>query len=61
MDGGVALGASLLTIGTVKIVNIIKSRKGTKENEIEAVKLELTEKINEYASKHIEEGGGDNE
>ena len=55
------MGASLLTIGTVKIVNIIKSRKGTKENEIEAVKLELTEKINEYASKHIEEGGGDNE
>lgn len=59
--GVAALGASLLTIGTVKIVNIIKSRKVTKENEIEAVKLELTEKINEYASKHIEEGGRDNE
>ena len=52
-----ALGASLVT---AKIVNVIKSRKQLKENEIEAVKSELIEKINEYDSKHIEEGGEDN-
>lgn len=55
-----ALGASLVTAGTAKIVNVIKSRKQLKENEIEAVKSELIEKINEYDSKHIEEGGEDN-
>lgn len=59
--GVTALGASLLTIGTVKIFNIIKSRKITKENDFEAAKLELTENINKYASQHIEKGGEDNE
>lgn len=52
-----ALGASVLTASTVKMVNVIKSRKQTKENEIEAIKSELIEKINEYDSKHIEEEG----
>lgn len=55
-----ALGASLVTVGTAKIINIIKSRKQLKENEIDAVKSELIEKINKYDSKHIEEGGEDN-
>lgn len=55
-----ALGSSLLTIGTVKIVNVIKSRKKIKESELKAVKLELIEKINEYDSNSIEEGEKDN-
>ena len=55
-----ALGASLVTDRTAKIINIIKSRKQLKENEIDAVKSELIEKINKYDSKHIEEGGEDN-
>ena len=59
--GVAALGASLLTVGTVKIVNVIKSRKQIKENEIAEVKLELGEKINEYDSKHIGEGDENNE
>ena len=59
--GVAALGASLLTVGTVKIVNVIKSRKQIKENEIAEVKLELVEKINEYDSKHIGEGDENNE
>lgn len=61
--GVTALGASLLTVGTIKIVNIIKSRRGKKEEEIEEIKRELIEGVEECEAKNNEvaTGGEKNE
>lgn len=56
-----ALGASLLTLSTIKIVNITRSHKQKRESEGEMAKAELIAKINEYDKTQIEEGGVSNE
>lgn len=59
--GVTALGASLLTAGIIKIVNITKYHKQIKENEIGVIKSKLVENINEYDLKHLEEERENNE
>lgn len=56
--GITAVGASLLTAGTIKIINIFKARKYKKNEEI---KKELIEEIKEYDAKNTSEEGVDDE
>ena len=55
--GVAAVGASLLTAGTIKIVDYFKSRK-TNNLEIEIAKEELIKGIKEYDAAHPDEEGG---
>lgn len=59
--GITAVGASLLTAGTIKIINIFKARKYKKNEEIEEIKKELIEQIKEYDAKNTSEEGVDDE
>lgn len=60
--GVAAVSASLLTVGTIKIVNMFKARKDKKSEEIEEIKKELIEGIKEYDAKNTpEEGGAEDE
>lgn len=55
--GVAAVGASLLTAATIKIVDHFKSRK-TDNLEIEIAKEELIKGIKEYDAAHPDEEGG---
>lgn len=55
--GVAAVGASLLTAATIKIVDYFKSRK-TNNLEIEIAKKELIKGIKEYDAAHPDEEGG---
>ena len=55
--GVAAVGASLLTAVTIKIVDYFKSRK-TNNLEIEIAKEELIKGIKEYDAAHPDEEGG---
>lgn len=56
--GVAAVGASLLTAATIKIVDYFKSIK-TNNLEIEIAKEELIKGIKEYDAAHLDEEGGD--
>ena len=55
--GVAAVGASLLTAATIKIVDYFKSRN-TNNLEIEIAKEELIKGIKEYDAAHLDEEGG---
>lgn len=54
--GAAAVGATLLTTATIKIVDYLKSRKNNNNIEIEMAKKELIKGIKEYDESH-EKGG----
>lgn len=53
--GVAAMGASLLTATTIKVVDSFKSRKKNNEAEIEKAKAEIINGIKEYDATHPEE------
>ena len=53
--GVAAVGASLLTAATIKVVDYFKSRKKNNEAEIEKAKEEIINGIKEYDAAHPEE------
>ena len=58
----ISLGASLFTVGLMKINNDLKTRKESKKKEIKKIETKLIEEIEEYDSKNTsEEGGVDDE
>lgn len=57
--GVTALGASLLTLGVIKIRSIIKVRKNNNNEQIEIIKEELIEVIKEHDAKYQELEIGD--
>ena len=59
--GVAAVGASLLTAGTIKIINKFKARKDKKNEEIEEIKKELIEGIKEHDAKNTSKEGVDDE
>ena len=50
--GVAAVGASLLTVAAVKVVDFFKSKKRQKQEDIEAAKQEIVEGINAYDAEH---------
>lgn len=52
--GVAAVGASLLTVATIKVVDCFKSRKKNNEVEIEKAKVEIINSIKEYDATHPE-------
>lgn len=56
--GVAAVGASLLTAATIKVVDYFKSRKKNNETEIEKAKAEIINGIKEYDAAHPDEKGG---
>lgn len=50
--GVAAVGGSLLTVATIKVVDYYKSRKKNNEAEIEKVKSEIINGIKEYDASH---------
>ena len=56
--GVAAVGASLLTAATIKVVDYFKSRKKNNETEIEKAKAETIKGIKEYDAAHSDEKGG---
>lgn len=57
--GVAAVGASLLTAATIKVVDYFKSKKKTTRNEIELAKEEIIKGIKEYDAAHAKEKGDD--
>ena len=55
--GVAAVGASLLTAATIKVVDYFKSRKKNNETEIEKAKAEIINGIKEYDAAHPDEEG----
>ena len=53
--GVAAVGASLLTAATIKVVDYFKSRKKNNETEIEKAKAEIINGIKEYDAAHPDE------
>lgn len=56
--GSAAVGASLLTAATIKVVDYLKSQKKKNEGEITKVKQEIINGIKEYDAMHPDEEGG---
>ena len=58
--GVVAVGASLLTVAAVKVVDFFKSKKRQNQEDIEAAKQEIIAGIKAYDAEHesIEENPG---
>ena len=58
--GGAAVGASLLTVAAVKVVDFFKSKKRQNQEDIEAAKQEIIAGIKAYDAEHesIEENPG---
>ena len=56
--GVAAIGASLLTAATIKVVDYFKSKKKNNAAEIEKAKEEIIKGIKEYNATHPDEGGG---
>ena len=56
--GVAAIGASLLTAATIKVVDYFKSKKKNNEAEIEKAKEEIIKGIKEYDATHTDEEGG---
>ena len=56
--GVAAIGASLLTAATIKVVDYFKSKKKKNTAEIEQAKEELIKGIKEYDATHPDEEGG---
>ena len=56
--GVAAVGASLLTAATIKVVDYLKSRKKNNEAEIEKAKAEIINDIKEYDAVQSDEVGG---
>lgn len=59
--GVAAVGASLLTAATIKVVDYFKSKKKNNAAEIEKAKEEIINGIKEYDAAHPEEGGNEDE
>ncbi len=58
--GVAAVGASLLTAATIKVLDYFKSKKESTQNEILLAKEEIINGIKEYDATHAEEGGEEN-
>ena len=56
--GVVAIGASLLTVATFKVVDYFKSKKKNNDAEVEKAKEEVIKGIKEYDAAHPDEEGG---
>ena len=56
--GVAAIGTSLLTAATIKVVDYFKSKKKNNEAEIEKAKEEIIKGIKEYDATHTDEEGG---
>ena len=56
--GVAAIGTSLLTAATIKVVDYFKSKKKNNEAEIEKAKEEIIKGITEYDATHTDEEGG---
>ena len=56
--GVAAIGTSLLTAATIKVVDYFKSKKKNNEAEIENAKEEIIKGIKEYDATHTDEEGG---
>lgn len=56
--GVAAIGASLLTAATIKVVDYFKSKKKNNEAEIEKATEEIIKGIKEYDATHPDEEGG---
>jgi hypothetical protein len=56
--GVAAIGASLLTAATIKVVDYFKSQKNNNTTEIEKAKVEIINGIEEYDAAHSNEEGG---
>lgn len=56
--GVAAIGTSLLTAATIKVVDYFKSKKKNNEAEIEKAKEEIIKGIKEYDATHPDEEGG---
>lgn len=60
--GIAAIGASLLTFATIKVVDCFKSKKKNNASDIEKAKEEIINGIKEYdAARPNEEGGNEDE
>lgn len=61
--GASAIGASLLTVGVIKVINYFKQKREETPATIEEAKKEIIEGIKEYDNAHNnnEEGEGDTE
>ena len=55
--GAVAVGASLVTAATIKVVDYFKSKKKKNEIEIAKAKEEIINGIKEYDAMHLDEEG----
>lgn len=55
--GAAAVGASLLTVATIKVVDYFKSKKKKNQAEIEKAKEEIINGIKEYDATHEDEEG----
>ena len=56
--GVAAVGASLVTAATIKVVDYFKSKKKKNEIEISKAKEEIINGIKEYDAMHLDEEGG---
>lgn len=56
--GVAAIGTSLLTVATIKVVDYFKSKKKNNEAEIEKAKEEIIKGIKEYDATHPDEERG---
>lgn len=56
--GVVAIGASLLTATTIKVVDYFKYKKKNNVAEIKKAKEEIIKGIKEYDATHLDEEGG---
>jgi adenylate kinase len=56
--GVAAIGASLLTAATIKVVDYFKSKKKNNTADIEKAKEEIINGIKEYDAAHPDEEGG---
>lgn len=57
--GATAVGVSLLTATTIKVVDYFKSKTITAQNEVELAKAEIIKGIREYNAAHANEEGGE--
>lgn len=57
--GAGAVGASLLTAATIKVVDYFKSKKKATQNELLLAKEEIINDIKEYDAAHVKEEGGE--
>ena len=56
--GVAAVGSSLLTVVTIKVIDYFKSKKKKNEAEIAKAKEEIIKGIKEYDATHLEEERG---